>query len=72
MYLQLFPEIPYRILALLLASPTSFICQRWVVSKEPQKQFSTPPFAALAWWSCILLGDVSSIILGPLMKSELI
>lgn len=42
-----------------------------MVSKEPQKQFSTPPLAALAQWSCVSLGDVLSIILGPHMKAEL-
>lgn len=71
MYSQLIPEFPYLMPALLLAPPSSFMCQSWVVNKGPQRQFSTPPFATLAWWSCTSLGDVLSIIWGPPMKSQL-
>lgn len=71
MYSQLIPEFPYLVPALLLAPPSSFMCQSWVVNKGPQRQFSTPPFAALAWWSSTSLEDVLSIIWGPPVKSEL-
>lgn len=71
MYSQLTPEFPYLMPALLLAPSSPFMCQSWVVNKGPQRQFSTPPFAALAWWSSTSLEDVLSIIWGPPMKSEL-
>ena len=39
MYSQLIPEFPYLMPALLLAPPSSFMCQSWVVNKGPQDSF---------------------------------
>lgn len=66
-----FQKSPHQTLHSAMASSASFICQRWVVSKETQKQFLSPPLAVLAWWASILFGGVLSIILELCMKSGL-